>query len=176
MGLGFGMQSHHRTFGANDFATLTLNATSLASAAVELTGCELAVTAGKVIRPSGHLGTWLLSVIDAAARVSRTTPGIFTSPPATDALEQGLLRPMIGYLLDGAHRAAIAKRFESAVEANLDCPLLISDLCRVVGITAGSLDTLRREQLGMSAQRCLALRRLHLTHKGCSGRNVCPQL
>ena len=174
MCLGLGMQSHHRTFGPNDFAALTLDATNLASAAMELTGCELAVTAGKVIRPPGHLGTWLLSVIDAATRVSVTTPGIFTSPPAADALEQALLRPMIRCLLDGdirsegiprGHHAAIAKRFEAAVEANLDCPLLISDLCRIVGTTARSLNTLCREQLGMSAQRFLALRRLHLTRR-----------
>ena len=174
MFLGLGMQSHHRTFGRNDFAALTLDASDLARAAMDLTGRELAVTAGKVLRPPDHLGTWLLSVIDAATHVCQTTPGIFTSPPAADALQQALLRPMIRCLLDGearnegvprGHRAAIAKRFAAAVEASLDRPLLILDLCRMVGTTARTLNTLCQEQFGLPAQRFLALRRLHLTRR-----------
>lgn len=172
--LGPRMQSHHRTFGNNDFAALTVDVTDLTNAAMDLTGRELAVPAGKVIQPPPHLGVWLLSVIDAATRASMATPDIFQSPPAARALEQALLRPMIGCLMDGCarsegvprgHRATVAKRFEAAVEANLEHPLLISDLCRMVAITARSLNSLCQEQLGMSAQRFLALRRLHMARR-----------
>ena len=151
-----------------------MDARDLARAAMDLTGREFAVTAGKVIRPPDHLGTWLLSVVDAATRAVRTTPDIFTSPPAADALTHALLRPMIRCLMDGqtrnegvprGHRAAIAMRFAAAVEASLDRPLLILDLCRMVGITARTLNALCQEQIGMSAQRFLALRRLHLTRR-----------
>jgi AraC-like DNA-binding protein len=174
MSLGLGMQSHHRTFGRNDFAALTLDAADLTRAAMDLAGRELAVPVGKVLRPPDHLGTWLLSVIDAAKRAQRTTLGIFTSPAAAGALEQALLRPMIRCLLDGeariegvprGHRAAIARRFAAAVEASLGHPLLILDLCRMVGITARTLNTLCQEQFGVSAQRFLAVRRLHLTRR-----------
>jgi AraC-like DNA-binding protein len=174
MCLGLGMQSHHRTFGRNDFAALTLDAANLTRAAMDLTGREVAVAAGKVIRPPDNLGAWLLSVIDAATRASLTTPGIFTSPQAADALEQALLRPMIRCLLDGeirsegvprGHRANTAKRFAAAVENSLDGPLLIPDLCRMTGVPARSLNTLCQEQFGVSAQRFLALRRLHLTRR-----------
>ena len=174
MCLGSGMESHHRNFGYNDFAALTLDETDLARAAMDLTGRELAVTAGRVLRPPDHLGVWLLSVIDAATRASLTTPGIFTSPPAAEALEQALLRPLITCLLDGeerrdgvppTHRAAIANRFTAAVEASLDEPLHIPDLCRRVGITARTLNSLCHEQFGVSAQRFLTLRRLHLTRR-----------
>jgi AraC-like DNA-binding protein len=174
MCLGLGMQSHHRTFGRNDFAMLTLDASDLSRAAMDLTGRDLAVTAGKVIRPPDHLGTWLLSVIDAATRAGQATPGIFASRAAADALQQALLRPLIRCLMDGearnegvprGHRAVVAKRFAAVVEASLDGPLLIPDLCRMVGTTARTLNTLCREQLGVSAQRFLALRRLHLTRR-----------
>jgi AraC-like DNA-binding protein len=174
MCLGLGMQSHHRTFGHNEFAALTLDATSLTAAAMDLTGRELAVTGGKVLRPPDHLGTWLMSVIDTATRVVMTTPGIVTAPSSADALLQALLRPLITCLMDGesrnegvsrGHRAAIARRFAEAVEASLDRPLLILELCRMVGTTARTLNSLCREQLGMSAQRFLALRRLHLTRR-----------
>jgi hypothetical protein len=59
--LGPGMQSSHRTFGPNDFVTLTLDARDLTRAAFELTGCELAVKAGMVLRPPAHLGDRLFS-------------------------------------------------------------------------------------------------------------------
>jgi hypothetical protein len=63
--LDSGMQSNHRTFGPNDFAALTLDASDLTRAAVELTGRELTVTPGMVLRPPDHLGRRLLSVIEA---------------------------------------------------------------------------------------------------------------
>jgi len=173
MCLGLGMESHHRTFGPNDFVALTLDARDLTRAAIELAGCELTMTAGKVLRPPHHVAAKLSSVIEAATRAARTAPGIFASPQAAHALEEALLRPMIMCLHGEAHkegiprgrRAALAKRFEVAVEANFDCPLLIPDLCQIVGVPGRTLRTLCQEQLGMSPQRFLALRRLHLTRR-----------
>lgn len=172
--LGPGMQSHHRTFGPNDFVALTLDASDLTRAALDLTGRELTVMAGKVIRPPDHLGAALLSVIEAATRVTRTRAGIFASPQATEALKQALLRPMIMCLLHeearkesiarGRH-VAIVKRFETAVEANLDGPLLAPDLCRIIGVPGRTLRALCQEQLGMSPQRFLTLQRLHLAQR-----------
>jgi hypothetical protein len=46
MVLGPGMQSHHRSPGPIDFVMLTLDASNLTRAAVDLTGAELTVTAG----------------------------------------------------------------------------------------------------------------------------------
>ena len=172
--LGRGMQSHHRTFGSNDFVAMTLDASDLSSAAIELTGQELAVTAGKIVRPPAHLLAWLLSVIDTATRLTQTTPDIFMSPLAAEALEHALLQPMIMCLLHGeareeavphGRRATIAKRFEAAVEANFDRPLLIPELCRIIGVSDRVLRALCQEQLRMSPQRFLALRRLHLARR-----------
>jgi len=172
--LGPGMQSHHRTPGPVDFVALTLDASDLAHAAIEVTGTPLAVTAGKVLRVPEHLGAWLLSVVDAATRVTATTPGIFTSSHTADALEHALLRPMIMCLMHGAasrqaiphgRRAAIAKRFEAAVEANFDRTLTIPELCHSIGVSERTLRVLCQEQLGISPVRFVALRRLHLARR-----------
>jgi AraC-like DNA-binding protein len=170
--LGAGMQSHHRTFGSNDFAALTLDSNDLANAAIDLTGQELAVTAGKVLRPPEYLLIWLLSVIEAATGVAATTPGIFTSPLAAEALEHALLRPMIMCLINAeardtanGHHARIAKRFKAAVEANVARPLLNLDLSRIVGVTERQLRTVCQEQLGISPGQFLKLRRLHLARQ-----------
>jgi len=172
--LGPGMQSHHRTFGVNDFVSLILDAGDLTRAAIDTTGRELTVTAGTVVRPPDDLSTWLMSVIDAATRAVRTTPGIFASPLATDALEQALLEPMIMCLMHGDERTEtiprrrrvdIAKKFEAAVEASVASPLLMPDLCRIIGVPQRTLRSVCEEQLSLSPHKFLALRRLHMTRE-----------
>jgi AraC-like DNA-binding protein len=172
--LGPGMQSNHRTFGCNDFVALTLDARDLTRAAFELTGCELTVTAGMILRPPDHLGDRLLSVIGTATDMARTASGIFASRHAVDALEGALLRPMVMCLLHGkprkeskprSRRAALARTFGAVVEANFDRPLLISDLCRIVDVSERTLRNICQEQMGMSPHRFLALRRLHLARR-----------
>jgi AraC-like DNA-binding protein len=174
MCLGPGMQSHHRSSGPIDFVTLTLDASDLNQAAIDLTGRELTVAGGKVLRPPARLGAAMLSAFEAGIRATGTTPDIFASPNATDALEHALLRPMAMCLLHGEapnestplrRHSVLAKRFQAAVEANFDMPLLIRDLCRLVGVSERTLRTLCHEQLGMSPQQFLALRRLHLARR-----------
>jgi AraC-like DNA-binding protein len=179
MCLGSGMQSNHRTFGPNDFVAITLDAGDLTRAAIALTGCELAgseltVAPGAVLRPPDQLGERLLSVIETATNMSCTAPGIFASRPAIEALEDALLRPMIMCLRHGearkeskprGRRAAIAITFEEVVEANFDRPLLVSDICRIIGVSERTLRNVCQEQLGMSPHRFLALRRLHLARR-----------
>jgi hypothetical protein len=77
---------------------LTLDASDLAVAAQDLTGRDLAVTPGKVLRPPEHTFASLVSVVEAAIRVSGTTPIVFSSPAAAKGLEQALLQPMIACL------------------------------------------------------------------------------
>jgi AraC-like DNA-binding protein len=174
MCLGPGMQSHHRSSGPIDFVTLTLDANDLNQAAIDLTGQELTVVGGKVLRPPARLGASMLSAIEPAIRATGTTPDIFASREATDALEHAFLRPMVMCLLHGealnestplGRHSVLAKRFEAAVEANFGVPLLIRDLCRLVGVSERTLRTLCHEQLGVSPQRFLALRRLHMARR-----------
>jgi AraC-like DNA-binding protein len=115
----------------------------------------------------------LLSLIEAGIGATQAIPGIFTSPLAAAALEHALLGPMIMSLqgevrkenIPPGRRSAMVKRFEEAVEANCDHPLLIPDLCRIIGVSARTLRTLCQEQLGVSPQRFLSLRRLHLARR-----------
>jgi AraC-like DNA-binding protein len=174
LSLGEGMDAHHRTFGPNDFVTLTLNGRDLAGIAIDVIGRQVTLVAGTVIRPPADLTAWLMSVVDAATRVARTTPEVFMAPLAAAALEQALIQPMITCLDHGAttretiprrQRAAIAKNFESAVEANVDRPVLIQELCQIIGVSARTLRQVCEEQLAVSPQRYLTLRRLHMTRQ-----------
>jgi AraC-like DNA-binding protein len=171
--LGDSMESYHRTSGPVDFVVLTMDATDLADAAIELTGAPVTIASGTVLRMPEQLGAWLVSVIEAATTATVTTPGIFTSPCAADALEHALLRPMIMCLSHGdlsgrpsnARRVAATKRFGAAVEANFDQTLAIPDLSRDIGVSERMLRVLCREQLGISPVQFVALRRLHLARR-----------
>jgi len=169
--LGVGLQSYHRTFGPNEFATLTLDVTAFTQAAHDLAGDDLVLATGKVLRPPEHLFALLLSVIRSAIRVGETTPEVLSSPLAAQGLEQALLRPMIACLqhedarqdrVPQERRADLAKKFEEAIEANLDRPLFGRELSRIIGVYERSLRKLCQEQMGISPLRFLALRRLHL--------------
>jgi AraC-like DNA-binding protein len=50
-------------------------------------------------------------------------------------------------------------------EANIDTPLLMPDLCRLVGVPERTLRSVCEEQLALSPRRFLALRRLHMTRE-----------
>jgi AraC-like DNA-binding protein len=85
-----------------------------------------------------------------------------------------LLEPMIACLVHAeaskehipfGRRAAIAKRFEAAIEANCKDPTPIQVLCRDLGVSERALRKLCQEQLGISPVRFLALRRLHLARR-----------
>ena len=174
MCLGAGMQSHHRTTGPIDCVVLTLDAGDFARAAFALTGRVLPVTPGKVLRPPAGLGMRLLSAIEAALRVSTKMPDAFASPQTAHALGDTLLRLMVMCLVhDEARlesspqhrRAAIAKKFTAEIEANLDRPLLIPEVCRNIGVPERTLRNLCQEHLGMSPHQFLALRRLHLVRQ-----------
>jgi AraC-like DNA-binding protein len=115
-----------------------------------------------------------LSVIGTATDMTRTASGILASRHARDALEEALLRSTVMCLQHGearkeskprGRRAAMAKTFESVVEANFNRPLLVSDLCRIVGVSERTLRNICQEQMGMSPHRFLALRRLHLARR-----------
>jgi len=68
---------------------------------------------------------------------------------------------------DGTHQrhAALAKKFEEAVEANLDRPLFSRELSHMLGVSERALRRLCQEQMGLSPLRFLALRRLHLARR-----------
>src|SRR3954453_15604172 len=100
LSLGAGMESHHRTFGPNDFVTLTLKVGDLARAAMDVIGRELTVTPGTVIRPPAALSARLRAIIDDATRVAQTAPEVFMAPFAAAAKEQALLHPTIMCLSD----------------------------------------------------------------------------
>lgn len=172
---GPGVQSHHRTTGPNEFAILTLDACTFADAAYDLTGRELNVASGTLLRPPEPLLARLHSLVHSVIPVGETMLQALSSPQPTKSLEGALLQATIACLTHHNtietgdtrkwQRAAIAKKLGEALEANLDCPLQVLELCRITGLRERTLRKVCQEQMGVSPSRFLALRRLHMARQ-----------
>lgn len=169
-----GMQSHHRTTGAHEFTALLLDSAMLADAARHLTGRDLAVAGWKLLRPPEPQTTRLRSLARSAFVIGDTAPEILLTPASAKALESALLQTIIGCLqhphgregnAKQAQHAVAAKKLQEAIEANLDSPLHLLDLCRISGLPARTLRNVFQEQMGVSPMRFLALRRLHMARQ-----------
>lgn len=178
MCIGLGSHSHYRTLGPNEFIALIVDVEDLNDAAVELIGRELVLVPGKAIRPPERLFTRLLSAVETVLCSVRENPSLLELPAASRSLEQSLLTPMILCLeqsegreetISRGRHAVIAKRFEELVNANFDSPVPIPELSRMLGVPGRSLHTVCREQFGISPQRFLMLRRLHMARSALLG-------
>jgi len=66
----------------------------------------------------------------------------------------------------GNHRHdTIVARFEEFLEANLDHPLYLTEICAAIGVAERTLRASCEEHLGMGPIRYLALRRMHLVRR-----------
>jgi transcriptional regulator GlxA family with amidase domain len=57
------------------------------------------------------------------------------------------------------------RRFEEAMQANLEGPLYMTELCAALGVSYWTLGACCQEHLDMSPKRYLLLRRMHLARQ-----------
>ena len=174
MSQGLDMEAYHRTSGDIDHVAVTLDPHVLSRTMIEMTGRELAIECGKVLRPSAAALGCLLSTIADATRIASTSPQVFASTAAAHALEQSLLQALIGCLGDGTtrrehaprvRRAAVMARFEALVEARADEPLHVPELCALLGVPERTLRKCCHEHLGMGPHQYLLRRRMNLARR-----------
>ncbi len=102
-------------------------------------------------------------------------PDIIAHPKSrTQALEQALIEAMFDCMAGEAvqstsgawgRQATVLRRFRTALEASLDQPIYLPDLCQTLGVPERTLRSHCHDQLGMSPKRYLLLRRLNLAHR-----------
>jgi transcriptional regulator GlxA family with amidase domain len=116
----------------------------------------------------------LLKLHKAVGQLAHDTPDILELPEVLRALEQQLIHVMVRCLAEGAavenstggrrHDEIIA-RFEGFLEANLDRPLYLPEICAAIGVAERTLRASCEEHLGMGPIRYLTLRRMHLVRR-----------
>jgi AraC-like DNA-binding protein len=110
----------------------------------------------------------------AAGHLAEDAPEVIANPEAARGLEQLLIHALVECLGTGEtgedrsalrHHAMILRRFRRAVEENPDQPLYIPEVCAAIGASDRTLRICCQEQLGMSPERYLLLRRMHLARR-----------
>ena len=171
------MESYfQRSEGLACFGTMSLPIEDLVSIGAELVGCDLAPPkVGVSVTPPRFALIKLKHLHEAAGHLAEHAPSVITHPEAAHGLEQALIEAMITCLgvreTDDEDRSAlrqhsvIMRRFRRAMEENLDKAIFITELCKEIGVTAKTLRVCCQEQLGVSPNRYLRLRRLHLARR-----------
>jgi hypothetical protein len=155
---GPGQQSHHRTTGSNEFVALLMDVPTLAAAVHDLTGREPDLAGVKLLRPPERLLTRLHALILSVIRIHEEAPPALSAPPSAGGFEGALLEAVVACLMHREtskknvtrmRRTASAKKLEEEIEANLEHPLNILNLCRIAGRPERSLRKLFQEQMGV---------------------------
>jgi AraC-like DNA-binding protein len=170
-----GSEHHQRTSTALNWAGMSLSPDDLAAAGQAIAGCDLVAPAvTQLIRPTPPLMSRLLQLHDAAGHLAATAPDILAHPEVAKAMEQKLVRVMVGCLTDGIiventnighQRVTVMRRFERFINSNPGNPVYIAEVCAAIGVAGRTLRLHCLNQLGMSPHRYLWLRRMTLAQR-----------
>jgi len=167
-----GTESLHRTGRDNDAVSLQMSPACLDSTAIALTGRPIELRSPQAIRPPPQAAQRFMSLVGRvtqAAETGGTPSGTESAYAATEALTRALVTCLTA--ADASeertttyHQARIMARFVEAVDASVDQPLYMTDLCRDLAVSGRALRAYCHEHLGISPHRFLLLRRMHLAH------------
>ena len=150
--------------------SLSLAADEFAAVARTVIGRDLiAPTDPYVMRPQPAPMSHLLSLHKVVNDLVVTAPDILTQAEVAKAIEQEMLRAMIYCVTAPAAtdrlrpaRQSVMRRFEQVIEAHVDEPLYITDICAAVGVSERLLRAICHEHMAVSPHKYLWLRRMHL--------------
>lgn len=170
-----GSEYHQRTTRDTRWGSLELSAKDLAVASKVLAGIEVEPPAAdRVMRPSLAAISRLLNLHKAAGDLATTAPDVLTHPEVARTIEQELVRAMVHCLAGdtevvegppGKRRASVMRGFERAIAEAGTEPLYLAEVCAAAGVTGRTLRNHCVENLGISPQRYLWLRRMHLARR-----------
>jgi AraC-like DNA-binding protein len=162
---------HQRSEADFHYGTVSLPSEYLAAAAEAIIGRELPESPHKsTLRPSSGLMLRLLNIHKSIGQLAHGTPDILELPEVSRALENELIRILMGCIADGhsvepttgsRRHDTILARFVEFLEANPGRPLYLAEICAAIGAAERTLRASCEEHLGMGPIRYLALRRMH---------------
>jgi len=165
-----GERLHQSTPGPSIWSVIALDPVQLDNYGRALSGKPLSSPPeGRVLRPSLRNAARLKRLHAQACRLAETRPRILAHPQVARAIEQGLIHALVTCLTaakveeDGTakrHRVRIMIRFEEVLAEHLSRPLLMPELCQLIGVTDRTLRSCCAEFLGISPTRYVLLRRL----------------
>jgi AraC-like DNA-binding protein len=170
-----GSEHYQRSSSQIGWAAMSLAPADFAAAGRAIAGRELVSPAvDHPIRPPARLMERLQRLHEAAGQLAATAPEILAHPEVAKAIEQELIRAMVGCLVEGmegennpaAHpRMPVMRRLERFLGENADTPLYLAEVCAAIGVPARTLRQHCMDHLGMGPHQYLWLRRMNLARR-----------
>jgi AraC-like DNA-binding protein len=155
------------------YGSLSLSTDDLAAFGRALVGRDLNEHSGsRMMRPEPAAMSRLLRLHEATGHLAETAPEVLAIPAVAKGMEQALVCAMVACLTDTAatkscrpSQQTVLRQFEQVLEANLDEPLYLPEICAAIGVQGRTLRRLCQEHLGVSPHRYLWLRRMDQTRR-----------
>jgi AraC-like DNA-binding protein len=175
-----GLVGHDQSYwynmvGPARWGSMSLPVEDLASISVGIVGRDLSLPRnGLTVTATPAAHAKLLRLHAAAGHLAEHAPEIIRHSEAARGLEQALIEAMLACIAGPAvqatserwhDQAALMKRFRAALEANIDQPIYLPELCQTLGVSERILRKHCHEHLGMGPKRYLLLRRMNLAHQ-----------
>ncbi|MFG1360997.1 helix-turn-helix domain-containing protein [Xanthobacter pseudotagetidis] len=168
-------EQYQRTDASIRWGTMSLEPERLARAASAILGYEISAPADtRVLRPNGIAMSRLATLHQMVGALARSSPNIFAHAQTSNAIEHTLVHAMLLAIDSGQekelgaglrNRRAILRDLEDLIARNIARPLYLMDLCVALGTSERTLRRAFQEQLGISPNRYLWLRRMYLANR-----------
>jgi AraC-like DNA-binding protein len=161
--------------GPLQWASMSLPVEDLASISVAVTGRDLTLPRnGLTVTPSPSSRAKLLKLHAAAGHLAGHAPEMLCHEETARGIEQALMEAMFACLEGSGFRSSsatwrkfsvIIKRLRAMMDANVDQPIYVPELCQALGVPERTLRKHCYDHLGMSPKKYLLLRRLNLAQR-----------
>jgi AraC-like DNA-binding protein len=165
----------YRSLGRLHWAAMSLPIAEMAEISATLAGRDLIPPSDeKIVTPASAQMARLQRLHAAAGHLAEHAPEVISAPEAARGLEQALIEAIVGCIVTPDRRedtaaqrrhAVIMQRFHAALEASVDKPIYLPELCKSIGASGRTLRAVCREHLGLSPKRYLLLQRMHLARR-----------
>ena len=167
-----------RTGGSYHFGAASLLPEDFAGACKAIVGCELDADCGsRFMRPPSNVMGRFLPLHEMVGSIAKAAPELFQLPEVVRSLDHQLIHALVRCVTDGVvspsstgklRNKVIVGRLEEFLEANLNTPLYLTEICTAVGAAERTIRAACEEHLGMGPIRYLTLRRMHLARRALS--------
>jgi len=169
-----GMAGAWRSSAPSRWASMSLPTEEFLGQGSALTGRDLASKeVVRVLRPSALTRDRLICLHAATFDLAQLSPKSLGHPDAIRCLEQSLIQTAFAAIGGDETQAAVPlyrhrqvmTRFEALLEKNPDRAIYIAEVCAAVGVSDRSLRVIFQDRVGISPNRYLWLRRMHLARR-----------
>jgi len=167
--------SIHRSFARTGWANLSVSHSDLDALNSGLDGNDLAAGAApRLLLPSKARMHTLRSLHARAIALATDSPDFLAEPELVRSVEDSVVEALIDCLTGLEQRrqspaqlrhTKVLARFREFLEANMDRPLYLPEVCAAVGVSHRALSYCCHDFLGMPPKRYFFLRRMHMARR-----------